>query len=88
MGEHTDAIAELEHEIGAGHDVGVAAPHLASLECLRIHREARGDVLLAELCESPVFGRLRELAFVCSRVTDAGAETLLAARPHSARGLW
>ena len=28
MGQHTDAIAELEHEIGAGHDVGVAAPHL------------------------------------------------------------
>jgi uncharacterized protein (TIGR02996 family) len=63
---------------------GVAAPHLSSLECLRIYREARGDELVADLVNSPAFDRLRELAVVCSHLSDAGARTLIAARPRSA----
>ena len=75
MGQHTDAIAELEHEVGAGHDVGVAAPHLDE-DCRLApgqvevgerpahHARAGGEdaqvVEVAAIREQPSVGRLAE----------------------------
>ena len=89
MGEHADAIAELEHEIGARHDVGVAAPHLdddgrlvpRQIEVAQRpahHHRARGEhaqvVEVAAILDEHAVRRLPEAAARVSERVLAGAD--------------